>query len=271
MHSHYSDGVLTPKELARMVFKAGLKAFALTDHDSLAGLEEAEIKAAELGLEFVPGVEISALFKEREVHILGYYPQKSTLLESFLLKLRQERFKRLEKMVTALQGAGFKIAVAEILKVAGPAAPGRMHLARVLIEKGYVYNAGQAFSLYLGRGKSAFVPRVLPGASAAIAVLLKSGAVPVLAHPGNQGLNDPALLKGFGLQGVEVYHPDHLKKQSAYYKKQAEELNLVITGGSDYHADGERTLKSFKNYAISYSYLLPLKEAARKLAEDSGR
>ena len=262
MHSTASDGQLAPADLAKLVASAGLEAFALTDHDTLDGLEEASGAAARLKIEFVPGVELSARFKEREVHLLGYYPKKRAVLEEHLALFKKERFKRMAQMVEKLKGEGFKIDEEEVLKEAGPAAPGRLHLARLLAKKGYVLNPGQAFALYLGRGRAGYVPRKLPLAEEALSLLLKTGAVPVLAHPGEEGRGDLLALKAQGLKGVEVFHPIHTKKLISYYLKQAEGLDLLVTGGSDFHAISEREGRGFARHATNYHYLERLKEAA---------
>jgi len=263
MHSSFSDGKLTPHDLANLVYRSGLRAFALTDHDTLKGLPEAKAAALGLGVEFVPGVEISAGHDEREVHILGYYPQDLELLDRLLDEMRLDRYDRMEKMVRRLISEGFKIEMNEVLQEAGNAAPGRLHLARLLVRKKYVVNIDQAFNLYLARGKAGYVKRSLPASEKVIKLLHECGAVPVLAHPKSEGKEDPQELKNYGLQGIEVYHPDHSKSLVIYYRELAEKLDLAVTGGSDYHGDHEGSRGNIKKYAIDYGHLNQLKKAVR--------
>jgi hypothetical protein len=262
MHSNCSDGKLTPSALAEMVSRAGIRAFALTDHDTLQGLQEAEAAAQSLKIEFVPGVEVSASLADREIHILGYYPKNLKLLSQVLDRIRRNRYTRMKKMIDLLIQEGFKIKMEDILQEAGSAAPGRLHLARVLVNKRYVVNIDQAFSLYLGKGKAGYAKRTLLTAEAIIKHLRESGAVTVLAHPKKEGREDPELLINYGLQGIEVYHPDHSEQQVLYYRKLAKKYNLVITGGSDYHGDTNGSKGSLKKQAIDYIYLDILKNAA---------
>jgi len=238
---------------------AGLKAFALTDHDTTKGLSEAAKAAEEAGLEFVPGIEISVVEETREIHILGYYPVKLQLLEEKLADLRHQRFIRMEKTVCLLQGAGFKITVSEVIAEAGQAAPGRMHLARILLRKRYVHSVEEAFSLYLGFKRPAYVQRKTFSLTETISLLIDCQAIPVFAHPGAEGLSILKTMIPLGLMGVEVFHPDHSSNQVRQALRLAAEHRLLVTGGSDFHGSPDlRTLYPIVR-AIDYFYLEQLK------------
>lgn len=249
MHSNFSDGVLSPAELAETSAKAGLVAFSLTDHDTLEGLNEAFAAAKRLNIDFVPGIEMSCLLFDREVHILGYYPQQSKQLIEILEHMRDERRHRIEKMVTALIGLGFKLTLEDLKAEAKDAAPGRLHLARLLLKRKDVHTVDEAFKLYLGKGKPAYVSRKLLTAAEVLLLLKNCGAITVLAHPGQEGKADVGRLLLYDLDGVEVFHPDHSPALVKYYKKVAENNNLLITGGSDFHGD----YRSHKSYSTKHA------------------
>ncbi len=249
MHSNFSDGVLSPAELAETSAKAGLVAFSLTDHDTLEGLNEAFAAAKRLNIDFVPGIEMSCLLFDREVHILGYYPQQSKQLIEILEHMRDERRHRIENMVTALIGLGFKLTLEDLKAEAKDAAPGRLHLARLLLKRKDVHTLDEAFKLYLGKGKPAYVSRKLLTAAEVLLLLKNCGAITVLAHPGQEGKADVGRLLLYDLDGVEVFHPDHSPALVKYYKKVAENNNLLITGGSDFHGD----YRSHKSYSTKHA------------------
>lgn len=263
LHSSFSDGAYTPSQLVQKLATAGLDAFALTDHDTTKGLSEAAKAAEEAGLEFVPGIEISVVEKKREIHILGYYPAKLHLLEDNLTELRNQRFIRMEKTVRSLQMSGFKISAAEVIAEAGQAAPGRMHLARILLRKKYVHSVEEAFSLYLGFNRPAYVQRKTFSLSETIKLLIDCHAIPVFAHPGAEGLSILKTLIPHGLMGIEVFHPDHSSNQVRQTMHLAEENKLLITGGSDFHGSPDLRTPYPIERAIDYLYLEQLKIKSR--------
>ncbi len=261
MHSNASDGLFTPQKLIQIAADAGLAAVGLTDHDTVTGLPEACKAACIIGVELIPGVEISVLDEGREIHILGYYPVHYEDLEAILKDVRQDRFRRMDSIVSKLMALGFKIRPEEVLAEAGDAAPGRMHLARLLLKKKYVHTMAEAFSHYLGRSRPAYVPRQTMSVEEVMNVLLEVGAIPVVAHPGGKVKNDTIeKLISLGLKGIEVYHPDHSKAVVKYYKNLAAEKGLHITGGSDFHGENVMQPVYRANHAVSYSYLEKIKE-----------
>ncbi len=260
MHSNASDGLFSPQKLIKIAADAGLSAAGITDHETISGLPEGFEAAKKMGLEFIPGVEISVLEEEQEIHILGYYPRNCGHLEAALEEIRHYRFKRMELIINRLIKLGFKINFEEVLIEAGEAAPGRLHLARILLKKKYVHTLAEAFSLYLGRNCPAYVQRKTPALEKVMDLFLTVDAIPVLAHPGQCGNKIIEKLICSGLKGIEVYHPDHGKSLARFYKKMAEEKNLLITGGSDFHGDDRNRPEYPAHRAVSYSYLEKLKE-----------
>lgn len=259
LHSNRSDGIYSPRQLFKIAAQAGLKAAALTDHDTMEGVEAGLAAGLKYGIEIVPGVEISAYEAGREIHLLGYYPAYPDDLKAELLRIRQGRFERMERILEKLNTLGFSLRLDQICKEAAPAAPGRLHLARHMVKKNLVNNLRQAFSLYLERGKPAYVPRINLTPARALYLLLETGAIPVLAHPGLNGKTLLPQLAALGLKGVEVFHPDHSTAQRRYYRQFAEGNNLLITGGSDFHGDPQVRAHSPGSVSIPYHYLEKLK------------
>ncbi len=265
LHSSASDGLFTPRQVMEIAASAGLRAAGLTDHDTIRGLNEAEEAAVDLGLELIPGVEISIYEKNREIHLLGYYPQKLNELSSALEGIRSKRFRRMGLIVDNLRALGFKVEPEEVLAEAGDAAPGRLHLARLLLKKKYVHTINEAFKTYLNRGKPAFVSRESMTAAEVLDLLNQVGAVSIYAHPGNAGKEILDKLIADGLQGIEVYHPDHSRGLVRYYKEYAEAKKLLITGGSDFHGLSANNPGYQQQYAISYEYLQVMKDGIGRM------
>lgn len=260
MHSNASDGLYSPSELIKVVSTAGLAAAALTDHDTVDGLDEAIDAARFYKLELVPGVEVSVREGDREIHLLGYYPKDLAGLKDELQRNRLERFERMEKMVKNLASSGFKVTDDDVLTEAGGAAPGRMHLARVLVKKRYVHNTDQAFSLYLNSQGSAYVARKTISLEQAIDMLESAGSIVVVAHPVDYDEEFIDYLVRKGIKGIEVFHPHHGKARQKYYYSLAEDKGLLITGGSDFHGASGTGSKYPHHLSIDYSYLEAIKD-----------
>ncbi len=263
LHSTASDGALTPAALIERAAAAGLAAVALTDHDTMAGVEEAREAGRRLGLEVIRGVEISVFDEKQEIHLLGYDPLYPEKLEAVLEAMRCDRYRRIGKMAALLRRQGIPLSEEEIIAEAAPAAPGRLHLARLLVIRGYSAGISEAFSAYLKRGRPAYVPRRTLEPAPAIAALHRAGAVPVVAHPGVEGRARLRELVELGLRGVEVYHPDHPPELVRYYRQQAARMNLLITGGSDFHSDRGYQRSRLGAITVPYRCLAALKKAPR--------
>ena len=243
-HSSFSDGSLSPRELVQLAKERRLRAIALTDHDTVAGLEEALEAGNELGVEVVPGVEISAQYPPGTMHILGYYVHASQPeLLGALKKLQQARAARNPKIIQRLQALGLEITTTEVLDLSGGQV-GRPHIAKALLNKGYVSSIDEAFSRYLRKGAVAYVEKFRFPPKEAIALIRRAGGIAVLAHPFTLGMDkaeELALLvhelAEMGLEGIEVFYPGHTEKMVVIYEDIAKRLGLVCTGGSDFHGN----------------------------------
>ena len=236
IHSNASDGALSPAEILAEAIKKGLEAVAITGHDTLAGWKVADASPLSQEILLLPALEINTEVQQKEVHILGYCFRETELLERELEELRQARWERAKKMLGKLQDMGLEVSWASLLRLAGEAAPGRLHLARALVECGEASSIRQAFAAYLLPGGPAYVPRHRLTPQEAIFRIRAAGGVAVLAHPGT-GVSDEliTLLADEGLQGLEVYHPAHNASDIVHYLRLAEHYDLLVTGGSDYH------------------------------------
>lgn len=242
LHSHTtaSDGQFEPAELLRQAKEAGVLTLAVTDHDTVAGLEAASAAARVAGIEVVYGIELSAFVHGRETHILGHFVDRTDpALTGLSAMLRAEREKRMHKMVARLAELGMPCAFEEVVEASGGENLGRPHLARVLVAHGWAKDVRDAFDRHIGHGKPGYVQRYKLTSSEAIALIRKAGGAATVAHPSVNGLAfaDLQALKGQGLAGLEVTHPDHASPVRAQMLAAARELDLVPTAGSDYHGE----------------------------------
>jgi len=247
-HSYASDGDLAPAEVVRLAESRRLAALALTDHDTVAGLDEAARAAAETKLRFVPGVEISARFKGGTLHIVGLgIDPRSSRLGRVLSDLRAWRRQRNPQMVAKLRSLGIDISMQQLRRFAeaeagGRPLLGRLHMARLLCRKGAAKSIGDAFDRYLAPGRPAFVEKEKLSARQAIEAIHAAGGVAILAHPPQLNYGNLAQLERLvrsyvhhGLDGMEVYHSDNTPAQTRQYLDLVKRLGLLISGGSDFH------------------------------------
>ncbi len=276
-HTNCSDGTLTPKQLVQAAVKAGVRAIAITDHDTLLGWNEAiceaqryaNASAKPYNLEIIPGVELSTVHNDRSLHILGFYPDADKLSAPLAERI-EGRKRRACEMVAKLETLGYPISLPQLGE--GVAAS-RPHLARALVEAGYVKSAEEAFSRWLGDDKPAYVHYEKLAISEGVALLRKAGAVPVWAHPYlfRGGAVEDVLkeLVEAGLMGIEVYHPCHTPKERKHLEELCTQYGLLITGGSDYHGpspDGKSANRTTLNMLhLPLSLLDPIKQAAQTL------
>lgn len=242
VHTTHSDGSFSTREVMAFAKQAGLTALAITDHDIVEAIPEATAIGQELGIEVVPGVEISSRLGESELHILGYFLNwTDPILAQRLSTLRDSRHLRNPKIVQRLNDLGIPITYEEVRALAGTESVGRPHIARLLMEKKFVTSAKEAFDRYLANGRPAFVDRELPLPAEAVRWIREAGGVPVLAHPtwvrtsadGLRGLVRD--LKAAGLGGIEVHYSTHTPSQTTEYLDLAKQCDLLVTGGSDFH------------------------------------
>jgi len=240
-HSNASDGELAPAEVVRLAAAAGLGAMALTDHDTLSGLEAAQAAGHEAGLEVIPGCELSVVHEGRELHLLGLWvrpggSELATVLES----LRVDREERNRLIVEKLSGLGIAIDYDDVLELA-QGTVGRPHIAKILLERGLVRDYDAAFRQYLGRHGRAFVPKRELSAALAIGVLRDGGATVALAHPyllGASGREFEELARRFktlGVDAIEAHYTEHSDQKTREYLELARRLDLGVCGGSDFH------------------------------------
>lgn len=263
IHTNKSDSTFSPEEVVRNAAKCGLSAISITDHDSVEAIPLVEKYAMEYNIEIVPGVELSSDADGEEVHILGYYIdfKKKWFLEK-LEFLRHTRTKRAQQMISKLNELGISITMEDVLSISGEGAVGRMHIARALLEKKYIFSISEAFQKYIGKGKYAYVKKYRITPREAIDMIGKLGGISVLAHPQimNQDALIPQMIKQ-GLGGIEVYHSDHTPQGEERYLEIAKRYNLVITGGSDCHGIGKGKVL-MGTVKIPYELVKKLKERA---------
>lgn len=245
LHTTASDGALPPADLASRVAHVGLTTFAVTDHDTTAGLREARAAAGRLGLRFIDGIEITAVENGRDVHILGYYIDPNhARLGVFLEHQRADRIRRLREIVDRLAALGCALDAAAILDPAvrgGGRSVGRPLVADALVAAGHATDRDDAFVRYLGEGGAAFVPRRGPTAVEVVRVIQDAGGLASFAHPGLTKRDDliPPLAAA-GLGAIEVRHSDHDAAAEARYRELAAAHDLAVSGGSDYHGEVSR-------------------------------
>lgn len=240
-HSTASDGSMKPAELVRHAKRCGLAAVALTDHDTVDGIEEALEEGNRIGIEVIPGLEISADF-DPEMHLLGYFFHENyRRIRPVLDELKQRRNERNPKIVKKLQQMGFDITLEEAVRESGGSVVGRPHIAQVLVKKGYVASVSEAFERYLSHGRPAYFKKSRMTPEEGVRAIAEAGGIPVLAHPIYLYL-DPEVLEGLvsrlknvGLMGVEAFYVDNTPVQNREMEALAVRHGLVATGGSDFH------------------------------------
>lgn len=235
-HTTASDGILPPEQVVEAAAAAGLKAIAVTDHDTVGGVAEAETAGARLGVRIVPGVELSATVGEHEVHILAINVSRLDRVAERLAGLRQMRLGRAHLIVEKLNAVGVPITFAEVLAAAGGGAVGRPHVARVMVERGFASDLRDAFHKYLRAGGRAYVAKDKLSVGDAVAIAHEGGAVAIWAHPAQTGRRERLEpMVEAGLDGVEILHPSHSAEDILRLKALTEFFHLLPSGGSDWH------------------------------------
>ena len=271
-HTKASDGSDSPLELFVQAKGAGLSAIAVTDHDTVSGLEEAKAASKETGVELVPGVELSVNFHKGNMHILGYYlDQQNSRFQEVLKRVQDARAHRNPKILALLEDLGLPVSMDELEALAQGGQIGRPHIARAMVEKGYVGSVSEAFDKYLKRGARAYAPKSILSPQEAIEVIREAGGIPVLAHPfsllpeGESELESMVSdLKDGGLMGLECYYSEHDDSFTSMCLEIARRYQLVITGGSDYHGKAKPHImlgRGRGKLVIPYSCVEALKAA----------
>jgi predicted metal-dependent phosphoesterase TrpH len=235
-HTTASDGILAPEQVVEAAAAAGLKAIAVTDHDTVAGVPAAEVAGARLGIRIVPGVELSATVGDHEAHILALNVSRLERVAERLSALREMRLARAKLIVEKLNAIAIPITFEEVLAASGGGAVGRPHVARVMVERGFASDLRDAFQRFLRAGGRAYVAKDKLSVADAVAIAHEAGGVAVWAHPAQSGRRErlePMI--AFGLDGVEILHPSHSAEDIARLKALADFFGILPSGGSDWH------------------------------------
>lgn len=270
LHTTASDGSMTPKELVLHAKENGLSGIAITDHDTIDGIEEALVMGNEIDIKVIAGVEISVEFKP-EMHILAYFfDDKYKKMEPILEELRNYRNERNPRIIKRLNELNIDITMKEVLEQAGETVVGRPHIASILIRKGYVKDINTAFKKYLAPSGMAYFKKEKLTPKEGIEAIVNAGGIPVLAHPkylnitNNELENTISELIKYGLKGIEVYYVDNTIIETGYYLRLAKKFNLLTTGGTDFHGAIKPDIKigrGYGNLSVPYSLIEELRNA----------
>ncbi len=276
-HSLFSDGSMTPTELFCHASEVGLSAIALTDHDTVDGLPEAERASQEFGVELVPGVEFSTE-SVSQIHVLGYFIDRNNgELQRVFADQQEERKRTHAQYMEKLNGCGFHMTEEEVRAVAPIGGIGRAHYARVMMDKGYVSSVKEAFQKYLSVGGPCYVKREVIAPQRAIALIHGAGGAAFFAHPHQTKLSDDEIfklmkdLKEAGLDGVEGYYSEYDSVMGEKFRSMAKKLDLLLSGGSDYHAQMKPHIELGSgingNLSVDYALLEAIKKRCAELRQ----
>ncbi len=237
IHSNFSDGELSPEEIVNKAKVKGLQVISITDHDSIDGVQVTVQIGISKGLEIVPGVEISCEYKNEEIHILGYFfDVKNVKLNKVLKELQASREIRMKKMIKKANNFGFNLNYNDVIDFCEHSVPGRVHLGKALVKKGYVKNISKAFSKYLYHDGPLYEKRYKISPRDIISIIKQANGLTALAHPGLLKKSKTIYnIIDMGIQGLEVNYPLHSQEETNCLLSIAKEHSLLVTGGSDFH------------------------------------
>ena len=267
-HTTASDGALAPPELVERAHRLGIRTLSVTDHDTVAGVPAAAAAAAACGMEFLPGIEITAVHERRDVHMLGYFLDPAPVgLAAFLDRQRLDRSRRAREMAARLAALGAPIDLDDLIAgaEAGGKSVARPSIARALLDAGHVTSLQQAFDRWLAEGRPAYVPRTGSSPVDVVRLVKRSGGVAGLAHPGLLRRDDliPELVEA-GLGAIEVYHSDHDAGEQSRYLRLAGRHGLAVSGGSDFHGDDHPRAGCFGRVGLPRERFAPLLQRVRE-------
>ena len=270
LHTTASDGTDTPAQLVRKAREAEILAIAVTDHDTVAGVREAQETGAALGVEVVTGIEVSSDYRDNNIHILGYFlDPESPALRPVLDWVRVERAERNERIVAMLAADGYAISMEELESREPAAVLGRPHMAELLMEKGYVDSVKQGFERLLGEGCRYYLPKRRISMARAVETIRAAGGLAVLAHPLQYRYPRAEVIemieyaRSLGIGALECYYSEHSREEQRWLLAQAEHYGLGVSGGSDYHGTRKTHIamgSGMGDLAIPYSVLSELKQ-----------
>jgi len=267
LHTTHSDGTFSPQRLVEEARACGLACIALTDHDTVNGTAETAEHAKTAGIEFIPGIELTAHVDEREFHVLAYFPNSDGWSDpgfrGEIKKFADARVERIHKTVAKLNAVGVGLRADDVFAISGNGAPGRLHIAKALINRGFVHTVDEAFVRFLRKGQPGFAPKFRLSAPDAIALIHRFGGLAVFAHPGIAWLDHriPDFVR-WGLDGIEVWHSSHRPGDVKRYRAIAEQHDLLLTGGSDCHGMAKEEVL-IGSVRLAYEYVEKLKEPRR--------
>jgi predicted metal-dependent phosphoesterase TrpH len=264
VHTTASDGLLSPEEVVKWAGIKRLAAVGITDHDTVNGIAPAMEASRVYGVEVVPGIELSTIYEDEEIHILGYYiDYKAEWFLDILKRIQNSRFERASHIVEKLNAMNIDITLEQVMAIADNGAIGRPHIARAMIDKGYISNIKEAFKDYIGKGCPAYVERYKLTSGEAIDMIKRLGGAAVLAHPGLiKNKANIGKIVNLGIDGIEVYHTKHDDETVRGSLSIANSRSLLITGGSDCHGIKLNNEPIIGNCSVDYKYVKLLKEAA---------
>jgi len=262
VHTTFSDGLLTPKQVVTIAKERGLGAIGIVDHDAVGGIEPAREKGKEIGVEVLPAVELSCIVGDCDIHIIGYYiDYKSKKLINIISDIQVKRLDRAKKMVIKLAEQGAEIELKRVLELAGNGAVGRPHIAQALLEEGHISCYDEAFWKYIGYHCPAYVPKEKLTPKEAIKLIRDFHGIPILAHP--LSYNNRAVINYIideGIAGLEVWRPDHNDNDLKYLTSLVTNNHLLSTGGTDCHG-GRKGKILIGEIKVPYQYVVALKHA----------
>ncbi len=259
-HTTCSDGAYTPEVLVRKAAQKGIRTLSITDHDTLSAYPEAMKWTLRFGVRLIPGIEITASYEGRDVHLLGYgFDPEDEKLRRFVEDIQQERMERNHRIMARLEALGCSVSWEEVVRCASGGSVGRPHIAQALVESGAVRSYQEAFYRYLHDGGPAYVARASRPPHEVIEAIHAAGGVVVLAHPGSRTLEpDVRFWVEQGIDGIEVWHPAHDQALVMYFLGLARRYGLLVTGGSDFHGVRPQDEDVLGQYGVSYTYLQDL-------------
>jgi predicted metal-dependent phosphoesterase TrpH len=264
-HTTFSDGFYSPEELIKKAKKADIDILGICDHDNIAAIKQAIEIGKEIGVDVIPGLEISSDIKDREIHILGYfYEPDNSELERYLVFFREERLRRAERIVTKLKSLGLYLSINDVLDKAKNSAVGRPHIAQAMLEKGLVSSYYEAFNKYIGNGGPAYEKKVHLSPQSALKIISDAGGLSFIAHPGFMPESLLMELITCGIDGIEVIHPSHSQQQIRFYRGIVNEYFLLESGGSDFHGGKREDDNNFGKYFVNASIVEAMQQRLLK-------
>lgn len=251
LHSNYSDGKYTVAEVIELAIEKGLKIISITDHDTIDGIQEANLYAETKGIQNIPGVEVSSEIEGQEIHILGYFIDiQNPDLKLYLQKFKEERLDRAERILAKLKKLGVSLTIEEVLQFSESKPITRPHIAFALIKKKIVKSYYEAFQKYLGDFSDAYEKKHHSAPEIVIELIKSCGGLSFLAHPYN--LSDGKLLEiiKLGIDGIEVYHPTIKQSRQKFLHKLALQYSLLESGGSDFHGGLRNDYSNFGKFGL---------------------